>query len=32
MRYSRAADTIGAADIRALRKAVRSFNPLPNRE
>ncbi len=32
MRYSRAADSVGAADIRALRRAVRDFNPMPNPE
>ena len=32
MRYSRASANVGAADIRALRRAVRAFKPLPNPE
>jgi transglutaminase-like putative cysteine protease len=32
MRYSRSSEAVGAADIRALRRAVRAFKPVPNPE
>jgi transglutaminase-like putative cysteine protease len=32
MRYSRTSEAVGAADIRALRRAVRTFKPVPSPE
>jgi hypothetical protein len=32
MRYSRSSEAIAAADIRALRRAVRAFKPVPSPE
>jgi transglutaminase-like putative cysteine protease len=32
MRYSRTSESVAAADVRALRRAVRAFKPVPNPE